>query len=513
MNSRMVVLSTLVVRTLVAMFGLLAGFGSALTTEANAADSQRNKLVAERIDLYAGFFKQLDDQILRAEAKQLDDAVKELKSWQVPVDGQKLLGRRLPRLLLAEVSLDLPPVERDWQVELRAARRKHANALYLLARRIVNADLPSFAWAVLHEALHFDSDHKSARALLGYVQAGEEWMTPFAAKMAKKNMVWHSEYGWLPDAHVKRYERGERFFQNNWITAEKEAAHRVDFRYAWQIETEHYRVQTNVSLERGVELARLLEGFYEDFHNRFAAFFNSPEQLKKLFKDSSAQTAKISKPLEVYFYRTKDEYVAKLKKKNPQIEITNGIYMPDDRIAYFFQNSQIEVESTLYHEATHQLLYELSGPRSATVREHPWDREHFWIVEGFACYMESFRQAPEGNSIGDPKYIRFEAAEIRRLQENYYMPLSRFTSLGMVAFQLDEHIEKNYSQAAGLSHFFLHYDNGRYRDALIRHLQLLYQPGNSRLRVAGLDQLTETSYERLDEQYKEHLESFSKDTH
>lgn len=472
--------------------------------------TQAEKLVGQRAEIYGRFFKQLDEIILWAEQKQLPDAVAELKRWQTPIDGQQLLGKRLPRLKQPEVPRDIPQVERDWQIALKVAREAHAKDLYLLSRRIVNEGQPSFAYAVLREVLHFDPDHERARSLLGYVQYGEEWMSPFAAKMAKKNMVWHDRFGWLPEANVKRYEAGERLVQTRWVSAEREESERQDFQKAWEIETEHYRVKTNVGLERGVELARKLEVFHDYFHNSFAAFFNSPEQLKKLFSsDSAARGARVVKPFEIHFFRTKAEYVNRLKKTNPQIEITNGIYMPDDRIAYFFENPETEVESTLFHEATHQILFELRGATRPGAAE-AWDREHFWIVEGFACYMESFRQTDDGVTIGNPKYIRFDAAAYRLLHDKYYVPLSRFASMGKLVFQSDSNIEKNYSQASGLTHFFLHYDGGRYRDALVQHLQLLYRPGAGNKLTPGLDRLTGTPYERLDEQYREHMQNLDR---
>lgn len=494
----------------VSCFGLvLSLLSETLAAPPSVGAHQAERLVAQRVDQYARFFKQLDELIEWAEQKQLPNAVTELKRWQTPVDGQQLLGRRLPRLKQPEVPRDLPQAERDWQIALKVARESHAKELYLLSRRIVNADQPSFAYSVLREVLHFDSDHERARSLLGFVQFGEEWMSPFAAKMAKKNMVWHDRFGWLPEAHVKRYEGGERLVQAQWMSAEREESIRKDFQKAWEVETEHYRVKTNVSLERGVELARKLEVFHDYFHNSFAAFFNSPEQLKKLFSDSAPRGARVVKPFEVHFFRTKAEYVNRLKKSNPQIEITNGIYMPDDRMAYFFENPDSEVESTLYHEATHQLLFELRGTTRPGAAE-AWDREHFWIIEGFACYMESFRQTADGVSIGHPNYIRFDAAQYRLLHDKYYVPLNRFASMGKLVFQSDDHIEKNYSQASGLTHFFLHYDGGRYRDALVRHIELLYRPGAARQRVPGLDQLTGTPYEQLDEQYREHMQTFEK---
>ena len=49
--------------------------------------------------------------------------------------------------------------------------------------------------------------------------------------------------------------------------------------------------------------------------------------------------------------------------------------------------------------------------------------------------------------------------------------------MGMQEFQSSRDIAKRYSQAAGLAHFFMHYDNGRYRDVLIEHLSEIDRAG------------------------------------
>ena len=48
----------------------------------------------------------------------------------------------------------------------------------------------------------------------------------------------------------------------------------------------------------------------------------------------------------------------------------------------------------------------------------------------------------------------------------------------------------------------MHFENGRYRDALIAHLRAIYRPRrSSRVEVPGLDELTGTSFDDLDRQY------------
>ena len=462
----------------------------------SVADAQSSSIDRQRQSAVRRFHAELGRLATWCAERSLTDGTTAVRRWQAPVDPAKLASVTLPATVAAPVSLDLDTDERHWRIQLRTQRQKLAHELYLLSRRSRRDD-PAFSWQLIHEAAFYDSDHEQSRRLLGFERLGSEWLSPFAASQRKKNLVWSEQFGWLSRTHLERYGNGERYFRGRWYSAERAEALRSDFRNAWSVETDHYRVKTNVSLEKGVELARLLEEYNDWFRGSFPSFFNTPEQLRRAF----AGTRRKRTPYDVHFYRTKKGYVDRLKAKNPQIAITNGIYMPDERVAHFFDDPGVDIRSTLFHEATHQILYELY-PDSRRIAE----QEHFWIIEGFACYMESFRRNPNGViTIGDPSYIRFDAANYRLVKDNYYVPLEQFAAMGKRPFQTHREIRKNYSQASGLAHFFLHYQDGLYRDALIQHVAALYRPVRPGTRVAGLDQLLRIPPERLDVQYREYI--------
>ena len=407
----------------------------------------------------------------------------------------------LPSGMQPPIASDLPVDEKFWRNELRRLRTDHAKALYLLTRRVLNAGLPSYAYELVREVARIDPDHAAGRRLLGFVRFQDEWLTPYAASQRRLRRVLHDRYGWLPATHVARYEKGQRYFKRRWISATRERELRRDFRNAWRVRTDHYLVLTNHSLERGVQVGRALETYHGFFRQTFAAFFRSPKQLQRLFDGAatSRRRAVAPKPFVVHYYSTRGEYIQTLKPRIDQIGITNGLYMPDDRVAYFYHDPEADGERTLYHEATHQLFFEsTSRPRPIALNTN------FWIIEGIACYMESFRPTDKGLSIGDPTYVRFHWARHRWLKEGYYVPLPRFTRIGMRAFQNDPNIVSNYSQASGLAHFFMHFDNGRYRDALVEHLAQLYS-ADRRAAVKSLESLTGVAFDELDRQYRRYL--------
>ena len=436
--------------------------------------------------------------------KKLPEAAEEIRKLAEPVDTSELRLAPLPRQMQPALPPNLEPGERFWRSQLRGLTQDYAKELYALSRQALNSGHVSFAFDLVREILLHHSDHSTARKILGFVPSGDEWVSAFEADKLKKNQVWTDEFGWLPKAHVEKYERGDRYYNRRWIPAAKEATIRSNFEEAWEIRTEHYLVKTNHSLEKGVDLARKLEDFHGLFFQMMAGFFNSAADLQQLMAGNNARPqATVSKPNVVHFYRTRDEYIATLKKMtNQRVEITKGMYFPNNRIAFFFYDPDDD-DTTLYHEATHQLL---TGSRPMTGEIGV--KSDFWIIEGIACYMESFQRDGDRFSVGDPGNQRLQAARSHFVRENYYVPLHEFTRMGMAPFQTVEeaNLRKNYSQGAAVTHFFMHYDDGRYREALIEYLSQIYSPDKSvREHPDSLEVLTGVANEDLDQQYADYI--------
>ena len=469
---------------------------------------------AKRSRDLASFRKQLDERRQKfasaleelarnCDEKDLPEAARRIRRLAVPLNPSEVQLRPLPREVQPPLPADLPADERYWQTQLKSHQQTFAKDLYALARQAVNAGHVSFAIDLIRETVIHDSDHLQARKILGFVRRGDEWLTVFENEMARSKKVWTDDFGWIPREHVDRYQRGERPYRGAWISAAKEAELRRSFDKAWEIRTEHYLVRTNHSQERGVDLAKKLEDFHGLFFQIMAGFFSTATDVEQLFAGGKARPT-VSKPNVVNFYRTRDEYLDALKNETKQpIEITRGIYFPRTGIAYFFYDPESDDDSTLYHEATHQLL---SGSRPMT--GEIGIKSDFWIIEGIACYMESFRREGDGFSVGNARHQRLQAARIHFVDESYYVPLRDLTRMGMLAFQSIKkpEIAKNYSEGAALTHFFMHYDGGRYREALIEHLSQVYSPTKSvREKPDSLEELTGVEFSELDRQYGEYI--------
>ncbi|WP_437202612.1 DUF1570 domain-containing protein [Planctomicrobium sp. SH664] len=487
-----------------AVFTVTAAPGVELTRQERALQTLQQRYRSRQQQ----FQQQMNQIAQKAESQSFLTDADRIRKLGTPIDSGAYDLDVLPVELLPAIPMNLPPEELQWRVELRKVEKDYAVDLYKIARDAITQGHPSLAMQLIREVAFRDPDNPSARKLLGFVRDGNTWTTPFARSMQRKGFVDHPQFGWISKASLPRYEKGERYFDGAWVSVAKEEALRADFRNAWEIETEHFEVRTNHSLERGVQIARALEGFHDFFLREYAAFFRSPQQIQRLFDAGAATPGDGTRRHRVYYFRNKEDYIAALEARNPNIAGSTGLYVPNDRTAYFY-NDDLALEQsleTMFHEAAHQLLSE-----SALKMFDVGVTKDFWVIEGFACYIESFRPDSTVHRIGDPQHLRINWARQHALVENAVDPMRRFTELSKNQFQQapdSETLRRRYNQAAGMVHFFLHFQEGIYRDAFISYLSQVYSPvERTRLRAETLEKLTGVPFETLDQQYLEHLRS------
>lgn len=465
------------------------------------------KYTEQHAELQKKFAKSLEEVAEFCDEHELESAARQVRALAVPMESDTVRVIPLPRQVQPPLAGNVTGDERTWRSQLEHHRQDYAKDLYFMSRRALKDGHVAYAYDLVREAGLHDSDHVPVRKILGFVRNGNEWVSEFEDRKLKDKKVWHDRFGWIPKDHVAQYLQGQRYCNKKWMTAAKEAEIRRDWFNAWEVETEHYRIKTNHSLERGVELAKKLEDFHGLFFQTFVGFFNTPDQAQQLFEGKDLRAGR-KRPAQhrIYYLRNRDEYIAHVKRETDQaVEITKGIFFPKSGVAFFYFDEDDDDDTTVYHEATHQLL---SGGRPQTVSVG--ERSDFWIIEGIACYMESFRRDDDRVSIGVLPQPRIEAACVNYLQDRYYVPLRDLTAMGMAAFQTDKEIRRNYSQSAALTHFFMHYDGGRYREALIEHLTQIYSPKTPLRRSPdSLAELTGVEFEELDLQFQKYLQTIS----
>jgi hypothetical protein len=446
---------------------------------------------------YAGELKQL---AALCEEKGLKEQARQTLALLGPTDPVKFYVPVLPdEVGPAKVPDGASPEIIEWDTRLNKLRRDHSAALYELARRAVRSKHAGLALELVLDAVRANPDNETVRRLLGYQKYQDQWHTLYEVKKLRSGMVWHDKFGWLPKTHVRRYEQGDRYNDGKWITAAEDARIHNDIRSGWDIETEHFSVRTNQSLEAGVAMGVKLEDLYRVWQQMFIGYFVSEPEVIALF-DGRARPQRQIMRYQVVCFRDKDDYVRSLSEAMPDVGISVGAYLNSMRVAYFFTGDGSD-DRTLYHEATHQLFHE-----SRKVSASAGRRYNYWILEGIAMYMESLKKENGYYELGGFDDLRLAAAQFRLLEDHFYVPLEELTSYGMEKLQKDPKIATLYSQSAGLTHFLIHYDHGRYRDALVSYLTAVYTGHDN---PDTLLELTGTGYSELDKQYREFMEQKS----
>ena len=432
------------------------------------------------------------------EANGLADEARKTRRVLSPSDPYKLYVPVLPeRVGPPKLPDDAPAKVVDWNAKLWKLRGDYALTCYEMSRRAIRSGRAGLAFVLVLDAIQANPDYEPARRLLGYQKYHDQWHTLYEVRKLRSGLVWNEKFGWLPKAHEHRYADGERYSDGRWISAEDDAQRHSDIRNGWKIESEHYLIHTNSSLDAGVALGLKLERLNRLWQRLFIRYYASAADVESLFDGRFRRPVGAPLRHNIVYYRDRDDYNRALSPSTPNVKMSLGYYWDKPRCAYFFAGKDSD-DRTMYHEATHQLFHE-----SKLVAANVGCKTNFWIVEGIAMYMESLRREDGYDVLGGFDDERVNAARYRLLHDHFYVPLGDFVDFSMEKLQKDPRITTLYSQAAGLTHFLIYYDGARYRDALVSYLSAVYAGRDNHDTLA---RLTGASYGELDRQYREFLE-------
>ena len=146
-------------------------------------------------------------------------------------------------------------------------------------------------------------------------------------KKLRAGFVWSEKFGWLPKAHLRRYEDGQRYQNGRWISAAEDARLHHDIQSGWDVETEHYTIRTNHSIEAAVALGVKLERLYRLWQQMFLRYFASEADVVAMF-DGRPKPPSARVPHRVVYFRDRDDYNhynRALQAPMPDIQ-TTGVY-------------------------------------------------------------------------------------------------------------------------------------------------------------------------------------------
>ena len=438
---------------------------------------------------------------LAAEAKITADLI-------APPDPSNILLPVLPR----EVGPPHPPEGAsgdvaEWHRRLWKLRQDQAAALFGLAQRGVRRHHASLAYRLALDAIRANPDHEAVRHVFGYQKYQNQWHTPYEIQMLRSGMVWHDKFGWIEKADLPRYAAGERLFGVTWIDAANDATLHAEIANGWDIETEHYRIRTNHSIEAAVALGVKLEDLHRLWRQVFLGYYSTEADVEALFGGRPPRSME-SPRLDVVYFRNAQQYHRGLEPIMPGVGISMGLYVAGNRTAYFYAGSE-DSQRTMYHEATHQ-LFQQSRRAGHHVGHHApmvvagdvGRKANCWLMEGIAMYMETLRREGDCFALGGLDDVRMEAARYHLQKKDFYVPFDKLVRMSVQDVQGHAEIAKLYSQIAGMTNFLVHYDDGRYRDALVSCLAAIYHGSQDPDLLA---RTTGTSYAELDKQYQKYM--------
>jgi hypothetical protein len=213
--------------------------------------------------------------------------------------------------------------------------------------------------------------------------------------------------------------------------------------------TAHYRIDSTATPAQTAQVAQAVERLHQSYIDTFPP--------------THAQDAKLS----LVLYRNRAEF----KRNNHSRPWAEAYYLPPRSYAYFDSSARNPYHWML-HEATHQLMREVSGfPRAQ------------WAEEGLASYFGASRMVDGSLQLGDPdpsaypiwwlSSYRLSGELEQDIAAGRFIPLEQLIS-GRGGPDENRYFNQYYIQYWSLTHFLFHYRNGMYAE---RYKRLIAQGG------------------------------------
>ncbi|MDO5554455.1 MAG: hypothetical protein Q4G68_11915 [Planctomycetia bacterium] len=442
---------------------------------------------------------------LMATCRELDMSL-EAEVTETSLRPVGLYGVYILDLKAAPVPESLPPDAKDlqkkWYAALRRLQQTTATALTSLAQLAADKGQGYDAMRLVFQALEIDPNCEPARRILGFELHQGRWRSEWERGQLAKGAVDHPVFGWIPAEQVEEYEAGLR----SQSASDKPNSDRLAQDSSRnRLETEHFSLLCSGDRGEEVRLSRLLEDYFQAWFQLFYPFIGSEQYWSNYV--AGRQKLPRSK-MKVVVFANRAEYLKELGKSEPNLEYSHGGYFPGKECIYVYwpgPEEETHLDTMLVHEATHQLFQEYRYGRGQTrkaKRQMAGQRDNFWMVEGIATYAETFRRSGRFFQLGGADTWRFQRAKERVSEPGGYLPLQRYVRLSLNEFQTHDNIPMLYTQSTGLTVFFLHGKDGKYRRKFLDCLRLLYDDN------AGPDSLAETlqtDLTTLDEEYKQFM--------
>ncbi|MDZ4848637.1 MAG: DUF1570 domain-containing protein [Pirellulaceae bacterium] len=260
----------------------------------------------------------------------------------------------------------------------------------------------------------------------------------------------------------------------------------------------HFILSTQGSTKQAAEVAKLCEQTYAIWKQVFFTCWSNSMELQQALATGQSLPEPNDARFQIVLFRNRETYIKQLQQLEPNVAVSTGYFSPNLKTVFCYWDEATSTP-TLRHELTHQFFSQALRGASPTLEELPSD---FWIVEGVALYMESIQIEHAENAdiarLGGWDAPRLQPARYRRLHDETWIPWDDFRRANNERFRTGADIQQWYSQAAGLTHFWMD-GNSESRQAFLNYVMSVYQgiPKLDSLPEARDDAALRQSYDRF----------------
>ena len=370
--------------------------------------------------------------------------------------------------LPTEKTMPTPPAGPlgQWLGKINDARRAHAAKVFALAKEAADAGAGGIAFQLLHEVIHFDRDHEAARRILHHKRNGKVWeLWPEKTKTTVSRKQ-HEVMGWPEQT--------------------------------WSItRTPHFEIDSMAGEAATLQVAEELERWHYVWRQMFFDYWSNANAVKKWI-DGKGSLRMPSRKFHVVLFSSLQDYVAQMPALVPGAEKSSGYYNDVRELSFFPYGTESSIRDTWRHELNHQLFRE-----TIRARPEPFRDSMLWLDEGVAMYFESLDDHDDYVTLGGFETRRLQYARIRRLRENFYVPMAELSSLSLAQLQARPDIAKIYSQSAGMVHMLMDRNRGQGQQVLLEYMKAIHRRPTA---PEVLEKMLGTTWAQLDKDYKPYLE-------
>jgi hypothetical protein len=383
---------------------------------------------------------------------------------------------------------------KQWQASgrLKSLRDETVEELWKVARKAAGQDQFRITDQALRAIVRRDITQEEAWRLLGYLAWQDGCATPYAVAQMQKGHVQHSKYGWIESSWQAHLDAGQlpigidtRTKKVVWGPADEANRAHAEWKNAWEIVTEHFRIRSNLGFADAVAFGRKLEAFYPFFFSLMADLIGPELPLAKRWRVKNLRPAVSPVVHQVAYFASKDDYIRELLPiEGESIAESIGYYRRPPQnagsrqrggrgMSYFFHDpgGQLPVEATLFHEASHQLLFETAGRDKLDA-----NRGHYWLFEGLGtCFETVVVKSDREINFGKPVGARMDVARQRILENRVFTPYEVMEGYGQISFNMASKVHDHYAQAMALTLYFLVGADARTRDIFMDYARDAYK--------------------------------------